>query len=72
MIYRRLMISAKSRLSIRQQCRLLSINRASFYYQPQQEKPDHLQLMELMDAYLLQEPTAGVLTMREEKGYKAG
>jgi hypothetical protein len=32
-----LLISPKDKWSIRQQCRLLSISRASFYYVPQQE-----------------------------------
>lgn len=69
------MISSSARLSIRQQCQLLSISRASFYYSPKQEKADNLEMMQLMDAHILVEPTAGVLTMQsmlEEKGYKAG
>jgi putative transposase len=62
-------------MSIRRQCNLLSISRASFYYSPKQEKSDNLKMMQLMDAHILEEPTAGVLTMQsilEEKGYKAG
>jgi putative transposase len=69
------MICRKSRLSIRQQCQLLSISRASFYYSPKQEKADNLEMMQLMDTHILEEPTAGVLTMQsmlEEKGYRAG
>lgn len=70
--HRRKMICSKSRLSIRQQCQLLSISRASFYYSPKQEQADNLQMMQLMDTHILEEPTAGVLTMQsmlEEKGY---
>jgi putative transposase len=70
-----LLVSPKDKLSIRQQCGLLSINRASFYYVPKQENATNLEMMQLMDAHILEEPTAGVLTMQsmlEEKGYKAG
>lgn len=72
---RKLLVSAKSDLSIRQQCILLSISRASFYYSPKQENADNRRMMQLMDAHILEEPTAGVLTMQSmlaEQGYKAG
>lgn len=69
-------ISAKddSKLSIRQQCDLLSINRSSFYYQPIGENPQNLEMMMLMDKHILEEPTAGVLTMQSmlrDKGKEA-
>ncbi len=51
-------------MSIRRQCNLLSISRASFYYSPKEEKADNLEMMQLMDAHILEEPTAGVLTMQ--------
>lgn len=41
---------------------------AIFYFSPKQEKADNLQMMQLMDAYILQEPTAGVLTMQSILG----
>lgn len=69
------MVCPKSSLSICQQCQLLSISRASFYYSPKQEKAENFEMMLLMDAHILQEPTVGVLTMQsmlEEAGYKAG
>lgn len=72
---RKRLVSVKSDLSIRQQCILLSISRASFYYSPKQENAANLHLMQLMDAHILAEPTAGVLTMQSmlaEQGYKAG
>lgn len=72
---RKLLVSPQDKLSIRQQCSLLSISRASFYYEPKQENEQTLEMMQLMDAHILEEPTAGVLTMQsmlEEKGYKAG
>lgn len=64
-----------SRLSIRHQCELLSINRSSFYYKPTGEKPKNLEMMTLMDKHILEEPTAGVLTMQSmlrDKGIEAG
>lgn len=72
---RKLLVKPQGKLSIRQQCVLLSISRASFYYVAKQENVTNLQMMKLMDAHILEEPTAGVLTMQsmlEEKGYKAG
>ena len=37
------------RLSIARQCRLVRINRSTFYYQPQGESPLNLKLMRLID-----------------------
>ena len=64
----------EQRLSIREQCNLLNINRSSFYYKPVGEKRENLAIMQLLDAHILEEPTAGVLTMQSmllEKGIKA-
>ena len=63
------------KLSIRKQCRLLGISRGCIYYKPKGESASNLAMMQLMDRHILEEPTAGVLTMQsmlEEKGYKAG
>ena len=71
----KLLVSPQDKLSIRQQCSLLTISRASFYYVPKQENADNLKMMLLMDAHILEEPTVGVLTMQSmlaEQGYKAG
>jgi len=46
-------------LSIRRQCALLGLNRASYYYQPAQEAPENLQLMRLIDAQYLKTPFYG-------------
>ena len=65
----------ENHLSIREQCNLLEINRSSFYYKPVGEKPENLEIMRLLDAHILEEPTAGVLTMQSmllEKGIRAG
>jgi hypothetical protein len=37
------------RLSIRRQCELVSISRASFYRQPAGESPENLELMRIID-----------------------
>ena len=68
-------IEGKDLLSIRQQCDLLAISRSTFYYVPTGEKTENLEMMELMDKHILEEPTAGILTMQSmliEKGYTAG
>lgn len=62
-------------LSIRQQCELMNISRSSLYYKPIGEKPENLEIMEIMDKHILEEPTAGVLTMQsmlKDLGIKAG
>ena len=51
-------------LSIRKQCELLNINRSSFYYVPIGENPENLEIMSLLDKFILEVPTAGVLTMQ--------
>lgn len=61
-------------LSVRQQCELMSISRSSFYYKPIGEKPENLKIMQIMDKHILEEPTAGVLTMQSmlsDNGIKA-
>ena len=62
-------------LSLRKQCELIGISRSSFYYKPLGEKPENLEIMQIMDKHILEEPTAGVLTMQSmlsDKGIKAG
>src|SRR4028118_2254274 len=46
-------------LSIRRQCQLLGLNRASFYRAPAQESPFNLQLMRLIDAQYTKTPFYG-------------
>lgn len=61
-------------LSIRNQCELLNLSRSSLYYKPIGEKPENLEIMQIMDKHILEEPTAGVLTMQsmlEDKDIKA-
>ncbi len=61
---RRAMVKKNHLLSICRQCALLSINRSGLYYQPQGESEENLKIMEILDKHILEEPTAGVLTMQ--------
>lgn len=60
----RQLIDKKDNLSVRHQCELLNINRSGYYYQPKGESEENLSIMNLMDKYIQDEPSAGVLTMQ--------
>jgi putative transposase len=47
------------RLSLRRQCQLLELNRASWYYQAASESPENLTLMRLIDEQYLRTPYYG-------------
>lgn len=47
------------RLSIRRQCELVSISRASFYRQPTGESPENLELMRVIDEAFMEAPWYG-------------
>lgn len=69
------LLDAGCSLSIRRQCALLSLNRSRYYYKPLGESAGNLKIMRLMDAHILEEPTAGVLTMQgmlRDSGIRAG
>ena len=51
------------RLSVAEQCRLLSISRSSFYYEPKGETILNLALMRLIDEQFLETPFYGVRQM---------
>lgn len=71
MIGVRLLLEKKCKMSLREQCALLAINRSSVYYKSKGENSDNLKAMTLMDLHILGEPTAGVITMQnmlEEHG----
>ena len=60
-------------LSIGAQCRLLSISRSSFYYEPQGETEMNLALMLLIDKQFLETPFYGVRQMTwhlQNEGYR--
>ena len=64
---------ADQNLSIFQQCRLLNINRSTYYYKKRPIKPIDLKLMELIDKQYLKTPTWGSRSMRNHLrrlGYK--
>jgi putative transposase len=50
---------ANSEISLRRQCELTSLNRASYYYQPAQESELNLTLMRLIDEQYLKTPFYG-------------
>ncbi|WP_407941288.1 IS3 family transposase [Mesorhizobium xinjiangense] len=57
---RRMMIDPDhNRLSIRRQCELVSISRASFYRQPAGETPENLELMRIIDEAFMEMPWYG-------------
>jgi len=63
------------KLSLRKQCDLLVVPRSTLYYQPIQEKPENIKMMNLMDKHLLDHPTEGVVSMVDwlkERGYPVG
>jgi len=69
------LVNNNESVSIRHQCELLDMNRSSYYYVPKGENEENLRIMELMDAHIMEEPTAGVLTMQsmlKDQEIKAG
>lgn len=51
------------KISVRKQCELLSVNRSRVYYKPAEEKPENIEMMNIMDRHLSNHPTEGVLSM---------
>jgi putative transposase len=75
MIDSKLLIDKNHALSVRKQCEILEVNRSGLYYEPKGEPKENLEIMEIMDKHILEEPTAGVLTMQsmlEDEGITAG
>src|SRR5277367_5937253 len=61
---------AHPELSIRRQCELLKLNRATFYLQPASESPENLALMRRIDEQYLRTPFYGSRRMAEVLGTK--
>jgi len=61
----RQLVDPSEKLSIRQQCELLSLCRSGYYYQPRPETPENLDVMLRMDRIHLEWPTAGTRRMTE-------
>ena len=60
------------KLSVGAQCRLLSISRSSFYYEPQGETAMNLDLMLLIDKQFLDTPFYGVRQMAWYRAHITG
>ena len=60
---RQLIEEEHPQLSVRRQCALLGLSRASLYYRPQAESPDNVQLMRLLDEQYTATPFYGVRRM---------
>ena len=61
------------KLSVSRQCRLLCLNRSSYYYKNKPVKPEDLKLMRLIDEQYLKTPSWGSRSMRNHLrrlGYK--
>ena len=72
---KKLLIDSQNSLSLNTQLRLLNVSKGSFYYVSKGESKENLEMMHLMDKHILEDPTAGVLTMQDmldEQGIKAG
>jgi len=64
---------AHSQLSVRRQCQLLGLSRASLYYEPRGETAENLLLMRLLDEQYTRTPFYGIRRMRawlQTKGYE--
>ena len=62
---RRKLIEPGHRLSVREQCDILSIHRSGLYYSPRGEKAENLEIMRLLDEHYLKHPTEGVLRVQD-------
>jgi putative transposase len=59
-------IDPEDELSVRQQSRLLGVNRSTVYFKPKGESTENLALMRIMDEKFTDDPTLGVIGMRNE------
>lgn len=62
-------------LSVRRQCRLLSLTRSSLYYHPRGESAENLVFMEIIDRQFLETPWYGSRQMArymQREGHKCG
>jgi len=64
MIDSKLLSDRKHALSVRRQCEILEINRSGLYYEPKGEPQMNIEIMQIMDNHILEEPTAGALAMQ--------
>ncbi len=59
------LISVQDKLSIRAQCKLLSVNRGNIYYKTVVENTENLEIMQKIDVHNLEHPTDGVLRTQD-------
>ena len=67
-------IKKNKEVNIHHQCQLLKLIRSSYYYLSKEENKENLLIMELTLIHIVEEPTAGVLTMQsmlKDKGIYA-
>ncbi|GBF20077.1 integrase core domain protein [Arenibacter sp. NBRC 103722] len=62
---RQKVVKSHPRLSLVQQCKILSIHRSGLYYKPKSESPLNLRLMKAIDAQFLEHPYYGVERMTD-------
>lgn len=62
---RKEIIKPSAEMSVRKQCKLLSVSRGSFYFKPKGESDKDLEIVRLMDEHHLQHPYKGVLQMQD-------
>jgi putative transposase len=61
------MIEPKNqKLSISHQCKILDVNRSSFYYRPKPIKQEDLDLMRKIDELYIENPSSGSRTIRRQ------
>ena len=69
------MVSRDQDLSVRRQCKLLSLVRSGFYYSPKGESSENLRFMEIIDKQFLETPWYGSRQMArhmQRQGHKCG
>lgn len=54
-----------SKIAISEQCKLLGVNRSTWYYESKDESEENIRLMDLIDELHLQHPTWGSRTIRD-------
>jgi putative transposase len=63
------------KISLRRRCELLSVPRGTLYYEPIQEKPENIKMMDLKDKHLINHPKESVVSMvywLRGRGYPVG
>lgn len=58
--------SSHQQLSISRQCKMLAVNRSSFYYRPMPIKPEDLSLMRIIDELYLLNPSSGSRSIKRQ------